>query len=55
MRLLQIETTMSTMYSLMASRIVTCCRVRMLLQGYLAHEESPPPYEHHRAFGMVLL
>jgi hypothetical protein len=25
------------------------------LQGYLAHEKMPPPYDHRRALGMVLL
>ena len=25
------------------------------LQGYLAHEKRPPPWDHHMALGMVLL
>ena len=25
------------------------------IQGYLAHRKHPPPYDHHRAIGMVLL
>ena len=25
------------------------------IQGYLAHEKHPTPYDHHRALGMGLL
>ena len=25
------------------------------LQGYLAHKKQPPPHDHHRALGIVLL
>ena len=27
----------------------------MVLQGYLAHKEPPPPQDFHRALGIVLL
>ena len=27
----------------------------LLYMGYLAHQNPPPPYEHHRAQGVVLL
>jgi len=27
----------------------------LLVQGYLAHKKMPPPWDHRRALGMVLL
>ena len=29
--------------------------MKVSLQGYLAHEKPPPPYDRHRSLGMVLL